>query len=91
MASVNSNINKSDGARKKLTKPMPKSTATLWCESLKIRTYAFADKIKAIFFGDSWASMIMWLFVVLACLCLLAWLFFISPFGTPTEPVYEGF
>lgn len=80
------------GSKKSVTvKPVPKSKLTCFYEARKATFYAFAEKVRAIFFGDSWAATVMWLFVALVCLGILAWFFFISPYGTPAEPVYEGF
>lgn len=91
MTSTNPVIKKSNETKKKPAKPMRKSTVTLWYENRKTKVYAFADKTRVAFFGDSWVATLMWLFVAFVCLALLAWFFFISPFGTPTEPIYEGF
>lgn len=74
-----------------IVKPAPKSKLTRFYEARKAMLYAFAEKIRTVFFSNSWAATVMWLLVALACLGILAWFFFISPYGTPAEPVYEGF
>ena len=52
---------------------------------------AGAAKVRAAFFSDSWVGGAMWFAAVLAMIAVLLWFFFFSDFGTPAEPIYEGF
>lgn len=93
MKSTDSAANNTVSGKKKsaIVKPVPKSKLTCFYEARKTTVYSFAEKIRITFFSDSWAATIMWSLIVLICLGILAWFFFISPYGTPAEPVYEGF
>ena len=70
---------------------MPKSALTKRYDAVKERVWAGAAKVRAAFFGDSWAGGAMWFATVLALIAVLLWFFFFSDFGTPAEPIYEGF
>lgn len=77
--------------RKPAARPMPKSALTRRYDAVKERVWAGAAKVRAAFFGDSWAGGAMWFAAVLAMIAVLLWFFFFSDFGTPAEPIYEGF
>ena len=77
--------------RKPAARPVPKSALTRRYDAVKERVWAGAAKVRAAFFGDSWAGGAMWFAVVLAMIAVLLWFFFFSDFGTPAEPIYEGF
>jgi len=79
--------NQDNSIRKRTIKSASESKLTRFYYARK----ANAEKVRDAFFGDSWVSAIMWTFVVLACLSILAWFFLVSSYGTPAEPVYEGF
>lgn len=77
--------------RKPAARPVPKSALTRHYDAVKERVWAGAAKVRAAFFGDSWAGGAMWFAAVLAMIAVLLWFFFFSDFGTPAEPIYEGF
>lgn len=77
--------------RKPAERPVPKSALTKRYDAVKERVWAGAAKVRAAFFGDSWAGGAMWFAAVLAMIAVLLWFFFFSDFGTPAEPIYEGF
>lgn len=77
--------------RKPAARPVPKSALTRRYDAVKERVWAGAAKVRAAFFGDSWAGGAMWFAAVLAMIAVLLWFFFFSDFGTPAEPIYEGF
>lgn len=77
--------------RKPVARPVPKSALTRCYDAVKERVWAGAAKVRAAFFGDSWAGGAMWFAAVLALIAVLLWFFFFSDFGTPAEPIYEGF
>lgn len=77
--------------RKPAARPVPKSALTKRYDAVKERVWAGAAKVRAAFFGDSWAGGAMWFAAVLAMIAVLLWFFFFSDFGTPAEPIYEGF
>ena len=76
--------------RKPAARPVPKSALTRRYDAVKKRVWAGAAKVRAAFFGDSWAGGAMWFAAVAAMIAVLLWFFF-SDFGTPAEPIYEGF
>ncbi len=76
--------------RKPAAKPVSKSALTRRYDAVKERVWAGAAKVRAAFFGDSWAGGAMWFAAVAAMIAVLLWFFF-SDFGTPAEPIYEGF
>lgn len=78
-------------AKKKAARPVPKSALTKRYDALKERVWAGAAKVRAAFFSDSWAGGAMWFAAVLVMIAVLLWFFFFSDFGTPAEPIYEGF
>lgn len=83
---------KSGNSKKRtIVKPVPKGKFTRFYEARRATVYAFAERVRIAFFSDSWTATIMWLLIVLVCLGVLAWFFFVSPYGTPAEPIYEGF
>ena len=69
----------------------PKSALTVRYEALRDRLFAFAGRARTAFFADTWAASALWLAAALACIGLLLWFFFFSGYGTPAEPIYEGF
>lgn len=69
----------------------PKSALTVRYEALRDRLFAFAGRARTVFFADTWAASALWLAAALACIGLLLWFFFFSGYGTPAEPIYEGF
>ncbi len=77
--------------RKPAARPAPKSALTRRYDAVKERVWAGAAKVRAAFFSDSWAGGAMWFAAVLAMIAVLLWFFFFSDFGTPAEPIYEGF
>ncbi len=77
--------------RKPAARPVPKSALTRRYDAVKKRVWAGAAKVRAAFFGDSWAGGAMWFAAVLALIAVLLWFFFFSDYGTPAEPIYEGF
>lgn len=77
--------------RKLAAKPVPKSALTRRYDAVKERVWAGAAKMRAVFFSDSWAGGAMWFAAVLVMIAVLLWFFFFSDFGTPAEPIYEGF
>ena len=77
--------------RKPVARPVPKSALTRRYDAVKERVWAGAAKVRAAFFSDSWAGGAMWFAAVLAMIAVLLWFFFFSDFGTPAEPIYEGF
>ena len=77
--------------RKPAARPVPKSALTRRYDAVKERVWAGAAKVRAAFFSDSWAGGAMWFAAVLAMIAVLLWFFFFSDFGTPAEPIYEGF
>ena len=77
--------------RKPAARPVPKSALTRRYDAVKKRVWAGAAKVRAAFFGDSWAGGAMWFAAVAAMIAVLLWFFFFSDFGTPAEPIYEGF
>lgn len=77
--------------RKPAARPVPKSALTRHYDAVKERVWAGAAKVRTAFFGDSWAGGAMWFAAVLAMIAVLLWFFFFSDFGTPAEPIYEGF
>ena len=77
--------------RKLAAKPVPKSALTRRYDAVKERVWAGAAKVRGAFFSDSWAGGAMWLAAVLVMIAVLLWFFFFSDFGTPAEPIYEGF
>lgn len=77
--------------RKLAARPVPKSALTKRYDAVKERVWAGAAKVRAAFFGDSWAGGAMWFAAVLAMIAVLLWFFFFSDYGTPAEPIYEGF
>ena len=77
--------------RKLAAKPVPKSALTRRYDAVKERVWAGAAKVRAAFFSDSWAGGAMWFAAVLVMIAVLLWFFFFSDFGTPAEPIYEGF
>lgn len=77
--------------RKPAARPVPKSALTRHYDAVKERVWAGAAKVRAAFFGDSWAGGAMWFAAVLVMIAVLLWFFFFSDFGTPAEPIYEGF
>lgn len=77
--------------RKPAARPVPKSALTRRYDVVKERVWAGAAKVRAAFFSDSWAGGAMWFCAVLAMIAVLLWFFFFSDFGTPAEPIYEGF
>lgn len=79
------------GAAKPAAKPVPKSALTRRYDAVKERVWAGAAKMRAAFFSDSWAGGAMWFAAVLVMIAVLLWFFFFSDFGTPAEPIYEGF
>ena len=83
--------NQDNSIRKRTIKSASESKLTRFYSARKAKAYLYAEKVRDAFFGDSWVSAIMWTFVVLACLSILAWFFLVSSYGTPAEPVYEGF
>ena len=83
--------NQDNSIRKRTIKSASESKLTRFYYARKAKAYLYAEKVRDAFFGDSWVSAIMWTFVVLACLSILAWFFFFFSYGTPAEPVYEGF
>lgn len=76
--------------RKPAARPVPKSALTRRYDAVKERVWAGAAKVRAAFFSDSWAGGAMWFAAVLVMIAILLWFFF-SDFGTPAEPIYEGF
>lgn len=78
-------------AKKKAARAVPKSALTKRYDALKERVWTSAARVRAAFFGDSWAGGAMWFAAVLAMIAVLLWFFFFSDFGTPAEPIYEGF
>ena len=83
--------NQDNSIRKRTIKSASESKLTRFYYARKAKAYLYAEKVRDAFFGDSWVSAIMWTFVVLACLSILAWFFLVSSYVTPAEPVYEGF
>ena len=83
--------NQDNSIRKRTIKSASESKLTRFYYARKAKAYLYAEKVRDAFFGDSWVSAIMWTFVVLACLSILSWFFLVSSYGTPAEPVYEGF
>lgn len=77
--------------RKPAARPVPKSALTRRYDAVKERVWAGAAKVRTAFFGDSWAGGAMWFAAVLVMIAVLLWFFFFSDFGTPAEPIYEGF
>lgn len=77
--------------RKPAARPVPKSALTRRYDAVKERVWAGAAKVRAAFFSDSWAGGAMWFAAVLVMIAVLLWFFFFSDFGTPAEPIYEGF
>lgn len=77
--------------RKPAARPVPKSALTRRYDAVKERVWAGAAKVRAAFFGDSWTGGAMWFAAVLTMIAVLLWFFFFSDFGTPAEPIYEGF
>lgn len=77
--------------RKPAARPVPKSALTRRYDAVKERVWAGAAKVRAAYFSDSWAGGAMWFAAVLAMIAVLLWFFFFSDFGTPAEPIYEGF
>ena len=77
--------------RKPAARPVPKSALTRRYDAVKKRVWAGAAKVRAAFFSDSWAGGAMWFAAVLVMIAVLLWFFFFSDFGTPAEPIYEGF
>lgn len=77
--------------RKPAARPVPKGALTRRYDAVKERVWAGAVKVRAAFFGDSWAGGAMWFAAVLVMIAVLLWFFFFSDFGTPAEPIYEGF
>ena len=69
----------------------PKSALTVRYEALRNRLFAFAGRARTVFFADTWAASALWLAAALVCIGLLLWFFFFSGYGTPAEPIYEGF
>lgn len=77
--------------RKPAVRPVPKSALTRRYNAVKKRVWAGAAKVRAAFFSDSWAGGAIWFAAVLIMIAVLLWFFFFSDFGTPAEPIYEGF
>ncbi len=77
--------------KKKAARPVPKSALTKRYDALKERVWAGAAKVRTTFFSDSWSGAAMWLCAVLTMIAILLWFFFFSDYGTPAEPIYEGF
>lgn len=77
--------------RKPAARPVPKSALTRRYDAVKERVWAGAAKVRAAFFSDSWTGGAMWFATVLVMIAVLLWFFFFSDFGTPAEPIYEGF
>ena len=77
--------------RKPAARPVPKSALTRHYDAVKERVWAGAAKVRAAFFSDSWAGGAMWFAAVLVMIAVLLWFFSFSDFGTPAEPIYEGF
>ncbi len=77
--------------RKPAARPVPKSALTRRYDAVKKRVWAGAAKVRAAFFSDSWAGGAMWFAAALVMIAVLLWFFFFSDFGTPAEPIYEGF
>lgn len=77
--------------RKPVARPVPKSALTRCYDAVKERVWAGAAKVRTAFFSDSWVGGAMWFAAVLAMIAVLLWFFFFSDFGTPAEPIYEGF
>ena len=73
------------------TRPVPKNALTRRYDAVKERVWAGAAKVRTAFFSDSWAGGAMWFAAVLVMIAVLLWFFFFSDFGTPAEPIYEGF
>ena len=69
----------------------PKSALTVRYEALRDRLFAFAGRARTAFFADTWEASALWLAAALVCIGLLLWFFFFSGYGTPAEPIYEGF
>ena len=84
-------VTKPAAKRKLAAKPVPKSALTRRYDAVKERVWAGAAKVRATFFSDSWAGAAMWFAAVLVMIAVLLWFFFVSDFGTPAEPIYEGF
>lgn len=78
-------------AKKKPARPVPKSALTKRYDALKERVWVGAAKVRTTFFSDSWSGAAMWFCAVLAMIAILLWFFFFSDYGTPAEPIYEGF
>ena len=76
--------------RKPAARPVPKSALTRRYDAVKERVWAGAAKVRTAFFSDSWVGGAMWFAAVLVMIAVLLWFFF-SDFGTPAEPIYEGF
>lgn len=77
--------------RKPAARPVPKSALTRRYDAVKERVWAGAAKVRTAFFSDSWVGGAMWFAAVLVMIAVLLWFFFFSDFGTPAEPIYEGF
>lgn len=84
---------RTDNAKKKkeIIKPVKKSFLTRAYDKVKKTAYRKADAVRDAFFGDNLLSTALWFAAVVICLIVLLWFFFVSPYGTPAEPIYEGF
>lgn len=49
------------------------------------------ERVRSWFFSAGWGPACAWAAVLLACAAVLAWFFFVSPFGVPAAPLYAGF
>lgn len=58
---------------------------------LKKRALGKCDEIRTYFFSGKTGAAVLWGLIILACIAILLWFFLMSPFGGPSEPVYQGF
>lgn len=80
MAQANASEKRGDAARKASARGEKR-------ETLDARRSRFVTW----FFSQTPAADAACVAVVVACVAILAWFFFVSPFGVPATPVYAGF